>query len=178
MTSSDDPTRRCLVLIGPMGAGKTSVGRRVAKTLGASFTDTDSLIVREHGPIADIFRDRGESHFRELEHRAVESALTSGGVVALGGGAVLDARTRELLASHDVVYLSVSPEGVAVRIRGNERPLLAGEDPLVRWERIFNERRALYEQVADMTFDTSSAPFARIVAEIADWAQTAGSEHE
>src|SRR5690606_4827937 len=77
---------RAVVFIGPMGSGKSSIGRRVSKRLGVSFTDTDSLIVAEHGPIADLFSARGEEVFRGIEREAVAEALTRGGVVALGGG--------------------------------------------------------------------------------------------
>ena len=79
-----------VVLIGPMGAGKTSVGKRVARRLGRPFIDSDKAIVAEHGPIPAIFAERGESGFRLLERAAVQRALATAGVVALGGGAVLE----------------------------------------------------------------------------------------
>lgn len=165
-------TRSTLVLIGPMGAGKSSIGKKVAKRLGASFTDTDAEIVRAHGPIARLFEDRGEAHFRALEREAVRDALLGGGVVALGGGAVLDADTRADLAEHHVVLLEVAPAVVAARIgAGSSRPMLAGDtDPMKRWRRIRDERRPLYASVADVTFDTSRGRIADIVAAIADWA--------
>ncbi|MET0781391.1 MAG: shikimate kinase [Microbacterium sp.] len=168
-----------IVLIGPMGAGKTSVGRRVARSLGLAFTDTDKLIVRDHGPIPELFVQFGEARFRQIERSAVVEALSSGGVVALGGGAILDAATRADLASHRVVLLTVSPHTVAARIRGTDRPLLADGDPVARWQRIFAERRGLYEEVADLTLDTSSGPLSGIVAEIVTWAQKtqAAQEH-
>ncbi|WP_367651723.1 shikimate kinase [Curtobacterium sp. MCPF17_052] len=75
-----------LVVIGPMGAGKSSVGRRVAKALGVPFTDTDRVIAREHGPIPKLFAERGEPAFRELEAAAVRRAVQIGGVVSVGGG--------------------------------------------------------------------------------------------
>jgi len=160
-----------VVLIGPMGAGKTSVGRRVARALGASFTDTDKLVVRDHGPIRDLFLAHGEAHFRALEREAVAEALARGGVVALGGGAVLDPVTRERLREHHVVLLTVAAHVVASRIHGDERPLLGGEDPVARWQRIFDERRPVYEQTADIAFDTSSGPLARVVDDIVAWAR-------
>ena len=169
MTSPAEPA---LVLVGPMGAGKTSIGRRVARELGLSFADTDAMITREHGPIADLFRTHGEEHFRMLERRAVERALTTGGVVSLGGGAVLDERTRTALSRHRVVFLSVSARTVARRIAGTSRPLLGGQtDPVAEWERIFTARRPLYEQVADVSFDTSRGPFVRIVEDVVAWAR-------
>ena len=164
-----------VVLIGPMGAGKTSVGRRVAKRLGRSFADTDKLVIREHGSIPDLFAAHGEAHFRSLERHAVVEALGGGGVVALGGGAVLDPRTRADLAGHRVVLLTVSPHIVSARIRGGDRPLLSGEDPIAHWQRIYGERRALYQDVADVVFDTSSGPLAQVVSDIVDWVRQSES---
>ncbi|MFI8594291.1 shikimate kinase [Microbacterium sp. NPDC078428] len=165
------PDGGALVLVGPMGSGKTSVGKRVARALGWSFTDTDALVVRENGPLPQLFATHGEAHFRALERDAVSRALAGGGVVSLGGGAVLDARTRSDLAAHRVALLTVDPHVVASRLGGAGRPLLDGEDPLVRWERILAERRPLYEEVADATFDTSSGPLSRVVEAIVTWAQ-------
>ncbi|MFN8085557.1 MAG: chorismate synthase [Microbacterium sp.] len=96
-------TARAIVLIGPMGAGRTSVGRRVARALGTPFADTDKMVVRDHGPIPELFAHHGEGHFRALERAAVAEALTRGGVVALGGGAVLDPSTRERVRDHRVI---------------------------------------------------------------------------
>jgi shikimate kinase len=160
-----------LVLIGPMGAGKTSVGRRVARALGETFSDTDKIVVRDHGPIRDLFLAHGEAHFRAVERDAVAEALDRGGVVALGGGAVLDPVTRERLTHHHVVLLTVAPHVVASRIHGDERPLLGGEDPAERWLRIYEERRPIYEAAADIAFDTSSGPLAGVVDDIVAWAR-------
>lgn len=172
------PERPALVLIGPMGAGKTSVGRRVARRLGREFTDTDKLIARRHGPIPDLFARDGEAAFRRLEREAVVEALGGDGVVALGGGAVLDAGTQADLAGHRVVLLTVAPHIVASRIQGGDRPLLTGEAPLARWERIYAERRDIYEQLADVTFDTSSGPLAAVVAGIVAWAESEPATRE
>ncbi|MGI6878224.1 shikimate kinase [Microbacterium sp. gxy059] len=161
---------RAVCFIGPMGAGKTSIGRRVAKRLGVPFADTDAAIVRAHGPIAEIFRTRGESAFREIEREAVREAVEAGGVVSLGGGAVLAPETQRLLAEHLVVLLTVSERTVASRIRGGRRPLLAGEDPMAEWRRIGEERRPVYERLADRTFDTSHGPLRRVVDDAAAWA--------
>lgn len=166
---------RALVLVGPMAAGKSSIGKRVARQLKRPFADTDKIISRDHGPIADIFRDRGEPYFRELERAAVRDALSAGGVVALGGGAVLNADTRGDFARHDVVLLTVSPQVVAERIRDSRRPLLGGEDALARWERILAERMPLYQEVADATFDTSG-PIQRVIDSIAQWAREQRNE--
>lgn len=167
MTSAADPLT--LVLVGPMAAGKTSVGRRVARRLGVPFVDTDKRIVAEHGTIPTLFAEHGEAHFRDIERVAVADAIAEGGVISLGGGAVTDAATRELLKQHSVVFLTVSADAVAERLRGSNRPLLAGEDPLDRWKRIFEERRAWYTEVASTTFDTSRRPMQRIADEIVAW---------
>lgn len=167
MMSETEPLT--LVLVGPMGAGKTSIGRRVARKLHVPFIDTDKRIAAEHGPIPEIFAEHGEERFRELEREAVAAALSEGGVVSLGGGAVTQAETRRLLQSHPVVFLTVTRDAVAGRIRGGNRPLLEGTDPLERWERIFDERRAWYEEVASTVVDTSRRPIQRIAAEIATW---------
>jgi shikimate kinase len=158
-----------IVLVGPMGAGKSSIGRRVARELGVPFADTDTLVVRDHGPIAQLFVAEGEARFRELERRAVTEALAAGGVVALGGGAVLDADTRRDLRAHHVVLLTVSTNTVRARIHGEARPLLADEDPVARWQAIWESRRGLYTEVADVTFDTSSGPLADVVRDIVAW---------
>lgn len=167
MTSSTES----LVLIGPMGAGKTSVGRRVAKRLRVDFVDTDAAIAREHGAIPQIFAQRGETAFRELERHAVHTALASGGVVSLGGGAVLHPDTQAELTAHRVVLLTVDPAVVAGRIRDGARPLLAGEDPMTRWIEIAAQRLPVYERLADATFDTSHGPLQAIVDAIAAWAR-------
>lgn len=163
------PEPYTLVLVGPMGAGKTSVGRRVARRLGVPFVDTDKRIAAAHGPIPEIFAAHGEEHFRALESAAVAEALAHDGVVSVGGGAVTTAATRALLQGHPVAFLTVTPDAVARRIRGGGRPLLAGDDPLARWAQIFEERRGWYEEVADAVFDTSRRPMQRIAEEIATW---------
>lgn len=169
----DDTARTgALVLVGPMGAGKTSVGRRVAKQLGLPFVDTDAAIARAYGPLPDIFAARGEQGFRELERAAVAQALSDGGVISLGGGAVLHPQTREALAAHRVVLLTVAPEVVAGRIRGSRRPLLQDGDPLQRWTEISDARRHLYDEVADVVFDTSHGPLQAVVDAVARWART------
>lgn len=164
------PEQLTVVLVGPMGAGKSSVGRQVAKRLDIGFIDTDRRIVAEHGSIATIFEKHGESYFRALEQEAVAAALQEGGVISLGGGAVSSSATRELLRRHPVVFLAVTSEAVADRIRHGGRPLLAGgDDPLERWNQIYEQRRGWYEEVADAIFDTSRRPMQRIADEIAAW---------
>lgn len=173
------PRTSPLVLVGPMGAGKTSIGRRVAKALGAQFIDTDAVVQREHGPIEQIFATQGEEAFRSWERAAIRDALArDDAVVSLGGGAVLDAETRTDLSACRVVMLTVDPRVVAGRLQGTTRPLLAGEDPLVRWRRIWHERRRLYESVADITVDTSTGPLQHVVDEITAWAREPHEAHD
>jgi shikimate kinase len=165
---TDTPAAPPVVIIGPMGAGKSSVGKRVARALGVPFTDTDRAVVRVHGPIPAIFAERGEAAFRALEADAVRTALRTGGVVALGGGAVTHPETRAALAGARVVLLTVSPEAVADRIAGSDRPLLA-TGGLEAWQAIADERAATYAELAHVTVDTSRRPMTRVAEEVAAW---------
>jgi len=162
------------VFIGPMGAGKTRVGKRVARALGVSFTDTDKVIVAAHGPIADIFDAHGEPHFRALERDAVREALHGSGVVSLGGGAVLDASTQEALDGLPVVYLHIDADAVASRLDDGKRPLVRGG--IGDWQRIYDARRPVYERLASVTFDTSRLPIDRVAADVVMWIESRGLE--
>jgi shikimate kinase len=156
-----------VALIGPMGAGKSSIGRRLGTVLAVPFTDTDVEIARRHGPIPELFAVGGEAGFRRLERAVVAEALAGDGVVALGGGAVLDPETRHDLERCTVVLLTVSEEAVAARIAsGTRRPLLT--DGLDSWRRIRDERAALYESLADVTVDTSRRPITMLADELAE----------
>lgn len=139
-----------LVLVGPMGVGKSTVGALVAERLGCVYRDTDDDIVAEQGrTIADIFVDEGEPVFRAIEKQAVHKALAEhDGVLALGGGAILDEDTRALLAGHRVVYLSMDVEEAVQRTGLNAaRPLLA-VNPRRQWRELMDARRHLYTEVA------------------------------
>ncbi|HEY0259810.1 MAG TPA: shikimate kinase [Lacisediminihabitans sp.] len=161
-----DPAPR-LVLIGPPGAGKSRLGKRVARLLDTAFVDTDRRIVAAHGPIAEIFAVHGESHFRSLERAEVARALGEEAVVSLGGGAILDPETQERLARQRVALVTVSPEAVAERIADSVRPLVAGgiED----WKRLVESRREIYERLARRRWDNSGRAIDEIAAEMADW---------
>lgn len=139
-----------VVLVGPMGVGKSTVGQLLAERLGVGYRDTDEDIVAEQGrTIADIFVDEGEPVFRAIEKQAVQRALAEhDGVLALGGGAILDADTRELLAGRPVVYLAMDVEEAVKRTGLNAaRPLLA-VNPRRQWRELMESRRHLYEEVA------------------------------
>ena len=164
-------TARTIALIGPMGAGKTSVGRRLAKRLGRRFIDTDAAIATERGPIPHLFATVGEGAFREIERAIVQRELREGGVVARGGGAVLDPATREALAACTVVLLTVSEDAVVARIAEGRRPLLT--DGIASWRRIAAERAPVYAELADVTVDTSRRPMTTIAAELAAQLQEA-----
>jgi shikimate kinase len=139
-----------IVLVGPMGVGKSTVGRLLAERLDCSYRDTDDDIVAEQGrTIAEIFVDEGEPVFRALEKQAVQRALAEhDGVLALGGGSILDEDTRGLLAGHRVVYLSMDVEEAVQRTGLNAaRPLLA-VNPRRQWRELMEARRHLYTEVA------------------------------
>ncbi|WP_416969312.1 shikimate kinase [Streptomyces sp. 4F14] len=139
-----------VVLVGPMGVGKSTVGQLLAERLGVPYRDTDDDIVTGQGrTIADIFVEEGEPAFRAIEKVAVEAALAGhDGVLALGGGSILDAGTRELLTGRRVVYLSMDVEEAARRTGLNAaRPLLA-VNPRKQWRELMEARRHLYEGVA------------------------------
>lgn len=145
-----------IIVIGPPGAGKTTVGTLVAQRLGATFRDTDTDVERVAGkPITDIFVEDGEPAFRALERAAVAAALTEhDGVLALGGGAVVAAENRALLAGHLVVFLDVGLADAVSRVGLNrDRPLLL-ESPRSQLKRLLDDRRPVYVEAATVTVDT------------------------
>jgi shikimate kinase len=149
-------TRPVCVFVGMMGAGKTTVGQLVADRLGVPFRDVDDTIAATAGkPIPDIFIDDGEDHFRALERAAVADALAGfGGVLALGGGAVMADQTRKLLADHTVVYLSVEVADAVKRVDlGVGRPMLA-MNPRATLRHLLDQRRPLYDEVATVVVRT------------------------
>ena len=146
------------VLVGTMGAGKTTVGRLLADSLGASFLDSDHAVEARAGkPVQEIFVDDGEAAFRALEREAVAAALEEHeGVLALGGGAVLDPETRALLAGHRVVFLRVGLSDAVKRVGlGAGRPLLLG-NVRARVKQLLDERTPVYESVARIIVDTDA----------------------
>ena len=154
-----------VVLIGPMGVGKTTIGRKLAKSLKVDFIDTDSLIVREHGPIDQIFESVGEAKFREFETDALRRALDSAPcVVATGGGVVTTPANLELLERAVVFYLATDGRHIGNRLRNGNRPLI--QNGMDDWNRIYEQRKHLYEQAADHIVDTSGVPLSTTVSDI------------
>ncbi len=156
------------IIIGAPGAGKTSVGRRVAERLGVEFRDSDAAIEKRAGkPVSDIFLSGGETEFRRLEREVIaESLKDADGVLSVGGGAVLDPDTREAFSHHTVVWLEVDLGNATKRVGMNSaRPLLMGN---VRgtMTTMLNERTPLYEEVATVTVDTSGRPLKDVVNDV------------
>ncbi|MEU1127318.1 3-dehydroquinate synthase [Streptomyces sp. NPDC005899] len=159
-----------IVLVGPMGVGKSTVGELLAERLGTTYRDTDADVVAMAGkPIPEIFFDEGEDHFRALERQAVRDALAEHtGVLALGGGAVLDESTRGLLAGHQVVYLSMEVDEAVRRVGLNTaRPLLA-VNPRRQWRELMDARRHLYEEVARAVVATDALTADEVARAILD----------
>jgi shikimate kinase len=153
-----------IVLIGPMGVGKTTIGRKLAKALKLPFIDSDNLITDDHGPIPAIFEERGETEFRRLEEKAMEKAIANPAVVATGGGAVLSALTRRRLEAVTVIYLSTDGKHIASRLKNGNRPLI--KNGVEDWRRIYEERKPLYESTADFEINTSGQPISSSIQEI------------
>jgi shikimate kinase len=159
------------ILIGPPGAGKTTVGTELAARLGVSFTDTDTTIAEAAGkPVADIFIDDGEPAFRALEREAVALAIGQpGGVVGLGGGAVLDPGTQARLAGRPVVYLAASFPELAKRVgMDRPRPLLIGTNPRAQLKALLDQRLPIYQGLAWLTVNTDGRGPDEIAVDIAD----------
>lgn len=159
-----------VVLVGPPGAGKSTVGRRLAKRLDTTFRDTDADIVAIAGkPIAEIFIDDGEDHFRALERQAVATAMREhDGVLSLGGGAVLSEDTRKLLQQHTVALLEVDLSHATQRVGLNrDRPVLA-LNPRAQLKLLLEQRTPLYREVATLTVDTSTRTLPQVVDALVD----------
>lgn len=160
---------RSVVLIGMMGAGKSSVGRRLAARLGLPFVDADAEIESAAGSsITDIFARHGEAHFREGERKVIARLLGSGPqVLATGGGAWMNEQTRDSVAAGGVsVWLKADIETLARRVRRrNDRPLLQGGDVAAKLRRLSLERDPVYA-LADIIVRSRDVPHDDVVAEI------------
>jgi len=176
-----------VILIGPPGAGKTTVGTVLAARLGVPFTDTDAIVEGVAGkPVSDIFISDGEPEFRRLERAAVAAALAAGsaggrqgngttragtpttGVVGLGGGAVMNEQTQADLAGRAVVYLETGFAELAKRVGlDRARPLLIGTNPRAQLKSLLDQRLPVYGRLAWLTVSTNGREPEEIAAEIA-----------
>lgn len=171
MSTMDEPVVHAsprVVLVGPPGAGKSTIGRRLARAMNLPLVDSDELIAKGEGkPTGEVFSDLGEERFRAVEAEYVARSLASGGVVSLGGGAVLTESTRRLLAAHNVVWIDVSVEEGVRRTAGNDsRPVLKADDPEAHYRALLEAREPYYREVAMHRVRTDSRPPQRLVAEI------------
>ena len=157
-------------LVGPMGSGKSAVGRQLAQRLGLDFVDSDEEIeVRTGIDIAYLFEREGETGFRQREAEVIDALTARAGLLlSTGGGAILDPRTRERLRSRGrVVYLQTSIDQQLARTRrSNDRPLLNNEDPRGTLERLFQQRAPLYLEVAEIVVDTDGRKVKTVVDHI------------
>lgn len=158
--------RPTVVFVGPPAAGKSRIGRRVAAALNEPYVDTDTVVVSSHGPITDIFSTRGEAFFREVEREAVREALAARGVVALGGGAVMNPDTRTELSALRVAHITISAEAVEPRLNPEKRPLIKD---LASWVALADARQAWYEEVATKTFDASHRKIEDLAHDVVEW---------
>ncbi len=167
-----------IALIGPMGAGKTEVGRRLAKRLGRPLVDTDELIVERDGrSVSEIFSEESEAGFRAKEVQAVsDAAATPGAVISTGGGVVLDPRNVEALrASGEVVYLRASAAVAAARLgEGEGRPLLEGTPLGDRIAQLIQDRQHLYRKAAHHEVDADASPDDVVDALVEIWEAVCG----
>jgi shikimate kinase len=161
-----------IFLVGMMGAGKTTVGRLIARRRRLRFVDSDQEIERRCGvKIPVIFEIEGEAGFREREAQALDALTALAGIVlATGGGVVLSAENRRNLARRGtVVYLRARPEDLHERVRHDRnRPLLATGDPLARLRELHAERDPLYREVADVVVDTGAQSVQALARELLD----------
>jgi shikimate kinase len=159
-----------IILIGPMGSGKTTVGLELASKFGAPFRDTDHMIVEQSGrEISGIFIEDGEDAFRALEKIILRTALLEdGAVLSLGGGACLsfDAQSALRASGAFIVYLKISLSQVSSRVGFNQgRPLLMG-NPRAQWQNLMNERAPIYEGLSHYICEVDSKSVDEIVSEI------------
>lgn len=156
-----------VILIGPMGSGKTTIGSLLAEKLGLAFRDTDHLIEeQEEKPVSQIFLDQGEDAFRTIEKRVLrDELLTDGTVLSLGGGAPIsiDAQSALRAISSYIIFLDISLSTVVPRIGFNrDRPLLLN-NPRGQWQTLMEARRPIYEALADVTINVDDKSEEEIV---------------
>ena len=159
-----------VIFIGPMGSGKSTIGKSVALALGLPFRDTDTIIEEVEGmDVSQIFIDKGEDYFRTVEKKVLrDELLSNGSVLALGGGAPIsvDAQSALKVSSAPVVYLDISLASVAPRIGFNrDRPLLL-HNPRGQWQTLMEARRPVYESIANFVIDVNGKSQKEIVNEV------------
>jgi shikimate kinase len=147
--------QRPIVLIGPMGVGKTTIGKKLGRRLDLPFVDTDVIVTNAHGEIPTIFEKEGEAAFRNYEEQALREALEVVQVVATGGGAVLSGTNQRMLENAIVIYLSTTGLHMKSRLENGNRPLL--KNGISDWKAIYESRKPLYERLATFEIDTSAA---------------------
>ena len=162
--------QRPIVLIGPMGVGKTTIGKKLGRRLGLPFVDTDVIVTNAHGDIAEIFENEGESAFRSYEEQALREALEVVQVVATGGGAVLSGTNQRVLENAVVIYLSTSGLHMKSRLENGNRPLL--KNGIADWKAIYETRKPLYERLATFEIDTSAAGLGKTMDAICEKLET------
>ena len=160
-----------IVLIGFMGSGKTTIGKALEKKTDMAFVDTDELIEAYEGcKISNIFADKGETYFRRLENETLKKLVTGTNfkIISTGGGIVINKANIPLLKQlGKVFYLRIKPKTVVERLEGDKtRPLLIGEDKLVKVEQLMTDRKELYEMAADKTVDVDCLSVNEIVSRI------------
>ncbi|CAB4332221.1 MAG: AAA family ATPase [Actinobacteria bacterium] len=161
-----------IILIGPPGCGKSTVGQAIADKLNCQFVDTDSIVEQEYGhTISDIFVDKGEAFFRDLEYKALEDSLQIPDcALALGGGAPISQRAQDLLSQckSPIIFLDVSLAVAAPRVGFNrDRPLLLG-NPRAQWQELAQTRRPIYESLATETIKVDGMSVEELVTMIVE----------
>lgn len=164
---------RNIVLIGFMGSGKTTIGRALEKKTHITLVDTDELIEEDEGyKISEIFANKGEEYFRKCESEILKKLISEDGtkIISTGGGIVVNAENISLLKQlGKVFYLRIKPETVVKRLEGDRtRPLLAGEDKLIKVGRLMAGRRELYEKASDKIIDVDELLEEEILEEVGE----------
>lgn len=162
-----------IALVGFMAAGKSTIGKKLARKLKVSFFDTDDLVVDEHGAVSDIFYNEGEKAFRNYEHAAIAHVVDDGepGVLALGGGALTYEPNLKLLKKRTYrVFIKVSPEQVVERLRKSKRvrPLLGPTPSLSKIKELYTKRMPQYAH-ADYVVEADGMTTSQIVDAIVEW---------
>lgn len=157
-----------VVLVGMPGAGKSTIGRRIASALNLPIVDSDVLIEQGEGKTCgEVYAQLGEEEFRKLEVGYVARALATGGVVSLGGGAIVSEEVRALLQRHTVVWIDVTvEEGIRRTAEDASRPVLDGDDREQRYRDLLEQREPLYREVSSFRVRTDERPPQRVVAEV------------